>query len=88
MQKKTAIGKVMNKNNKMRDKIFVVNNKVVLPNSKIDWPDMNYPDSGDTILRIVHEIDYKANQIRLDGENGLLLTSNKFPEGVGFYKKC
>lgn len=69
-------------------KIFVVNTKVVLPNSKVDWPDMNYPNSGLTILRIVHEINYETNQIRLDHETGPLLTSDSFPEGVGFYTKC
>lgn len=71
-----------------KDKLLVVNGKVVLPNSKVDWPDMNYPGMGATILRIVHEIDYKNNTVRLDDENGPLLTQNKLPEGVGFYKKC
>lgn len=73
---------------KNENKIFVVNNKVVLANSKVDWPDMNYPNSGATILRIVHEIDYKKNQIRLDDEKGPLLSTNSFPEGVGFFVKC
>lgn len=72
----------------MKDKIFVVNNRVVLPNSKVDWPDMNYPDSGATILRIVHDIDYEKNQIRLDEANGPLMSAKSLPEGVGFYIKC
>ena len=55
-----------------KDKILVVNGKVVLPNSKIDWPDMNYPGTGATILRIVHEIDYKNGTFRLDGEKGCI----------------
>lgn len=73
---------------KNKPKIFVVNNRAVLPNSKVDWPDMNYPNSGLTILRIVHEIDYKLSQVRLDHEEGPIFTSNNFPEGVGFYAKC
>lgn len=72
---------------KHKDRIFVVNGKVVLPNSKVDWPDMNYPNSGATILRIVHEIDYKTRQVRLDSETGPLFGTNSFPEGVGFYVK-
>lgn len=71
-----------------KDKLLVVNGRIVLPNSKIDWPDMNYPGTGATILRIVHEIDYENNTIRLDEEVGPLLTQNNFPEGVAFYKKC
>lgn len=70
-----------------KDKILVINGKVVLPNSKIDWPDMNYPGSGATILRVVHEIDYKNNTFRLDGEKGPVYSTNSFPEGVNFYKK-
>jgi hypothetical protein len=71
-----------------REKIFVVNTQVATCNSKVNWPDMNYPGSGDTILRIVHEIDYDNNQIRLDGETGPLFSSKNFPEGVGFYTRC
>ena len=71
-----------------KDKVLIINSKVVLPNSKIDWPDMNYPGTGSTILRIVHEIDYKNNTFRLDGERGPIFTPNNFPENVNFYKKC
>jgi hypothetical protein len=73
---------------KNENKIFVVNNRVVLANSKVDWPDMNYPNSGATILRIVHEIDYKQNQVRLDDEQGPIFSAKSFPEGVGFFVKC
>lgn len=71
-----------------KDKHLIVNGKVVLTNSKVDWPDLNYPGTGATILRIVHEIDYKNNTLRLDGEKGPLFTQNNLPDGVGFYKKC
>ena len=71
-----------------KDKIFVVNAQVASCNSKVNWPDMNYPGSGDTILRIVHEIDFKNNEVRLDNETGPVFSSKNFPEGVGFYKKC
>jgi hypothetical protein len=71
-----------------KDKILVINGKVVLPNSKIDWPDMNYPGTGATILRVVHEIDYKNNTFRMDGEKGPVYSENNFPECVNFYKKA
>ena len=71
-----------------KEKIFVVNNQVVLPGSKINWPDLNYPGSGDTILRIVFDINYKDNEICLDSETGPIFGVKNFPEGVGFFKKC
>lgn len=79
----TGSAKIVN-----NEKIFVVSNRVVHRNSKIDWPDMNYPNSGMTILRVVHELDYQNNQVQLDGAKGPWFSSNNLPEGVGFYKKC
>lgn len=65
--------------------ILVVSNKVVLKNAKIDWPDLNYPGTGQTILRTIHSVDYDKLAIQLDGATGPWFDSKTFPEGVGFY---
>jgi hypothetical protein len=67
--------------------VLIVSGKVVLKNSKIDWPDLNYPNTGQTILRTLHDIDYDGLQIQLDGSDGPWFTVKTFPEGVGFYTK-
>lgn len=73
--------------NKKREIVFVVTKQVVLNNSKINWPDLNYPGSGHTILRIVFQIDYENLRIQLDGEDGVWLKNSELPEGVGFYER-
>ena len=70
-----------------KEKIFVASKQVVLNNSKINWPDLNYPGSGQTILRIVYLIDYDKLQVQLDGEDGVWFNNNELPEGVGFYER-
>jgi len=65
--------------------IFVASKQVVLNNSKINWPDLNYPGSGQTILRIVYKIDYEKLRVQLDGEDGAWFNNNELPQGVGFY---
>jgi hypothetical protein len=72
----------------MNDSILVICGKVVLKNSKIDWPDLNYPGSGQTItiLRTIHQIDYSLFKFQLDGENGPWFDSSNFPKSVNFYK--
>lgn len=67
--------------------ILIVSSKVVQKNSKIDWPDLNYPGSGQTILRTIHQIDYDALKLQLDGEDGPWFGSPTLPEGVGFFKQ-
>jgi hypothetical protein len=72
--------------------ILVISNKVVHKNAKVDWPDMNYPDSGQTILRTLHEVDYVNCKIQLDNSDGpwfsaFAFNATSFPKGVGFYKK-
>jgi hypothetical protein len=67
--------------------ILVVSSKVVQKNSKIDWPDLNYPDSGQTILRTIHGIDYDKKTIQLDGPEGPVFQNKNLPSGVGFYEK-
>ena len=67
--------------------ILVISNQTVNPNSKINWPDLNYPDSGQTILRTLHEIDYENLTIRLDSADGPVFDACNFPAGVDFYKK-
>lgn len=65
--------------------ILVVSSKVVQKNSKIDWPDLNFPDSGLTILRTIHEIDYENLRVHLDGPEGPWFDSKSLPSGVGFF---
>lgn len=65
--------------------VLIVSNKVVHKNAKIDWPDLNYPGSGQTILRTIYEVDYKNYSIQLDGPDGPLFYSKDLPEGVGFF---
>jgi hypothetical protein len=67
--------------------ILVISGQVVLKNSKINWPDLNYPNSGLTILRTIHDIDYEVLKIQLDGVDGPWFDTWSFPNGVGFYKK-
>ena len=67
--------------------ILVVSSQVVGKNSKINWPDLNYPNSGQTILRTIHDVDYELLTIRLDGADGPVFDARNFPQGVGFYQK-
>lgn len=67
--------------------ILVVSGQVVNVNSKINWPDLNYPGSGQTILRTIHFIDYDKLELQLDGQDGPWFKSSNFPEGVSFYTK-
>jgi hypothetical protein len=71
----------------MEDLVLVVSGRVVHNNAKIDWPDLNYPGSGETILRYLHNIDYVNMKLQLDGEDGPWFTSGKLPDGVAFYQK-
>lgn len=71
----------------MENIILVVSSKVVHKNAKIDWPDLNYPGSGQTILRTLHDVDYTNMKLQLDSGDGPWFTSGKLPEGVAFYKK-
>ena len=66
--------------------ILVVSSKVVLKNSKIDWPDLNYPGSNLTILRTIHDIDYTNLKVQLDGADGPWFENDKLPVGVGFFQ--
>ena len=68
------------------DIILVISGRTVLKNSKIDWPDLNYPGSGQTILRTIHNINYDDLKIQLDGADGPWFHVSDFPAGVGFYK--
>ena len=70
----------------MQNTILVVSGKAVRKNSKIDWHDLNYPGSGQTILRTLHDIDFELFKIQLDGVDGPWFSSNNLPDGVGFYK--
>lgn len=70
----------------MQKTILIVSSKMVLKNSKIDWPDLNYPGSGQTILRTIHDIDFENLKLQLDSSEGPWFTNKNLPEGVGFYK--
>lgn len=67
--------------------ILVISSRVVSKNSKIDWPDLNYPGTGQTILRTIHNVDYKNLRIQLDGVDGPWFDNKTFPDGVAFYSK-
>jgi len=69
------------------DTILVVSNQVVGKSSKINWPDLNYPNSGQTILRTLYDVDYDMLSIRLDSADGPVFNVYDLPNGVGFYKK-
>lgn len=71
----------------MKDVIFVVSSQVVSNNSKVNWPDSNYPGTYETVLRTLHSIDYDNLQVRLDGEDGPLFDRTQLPARTGFYKK-
>jgi hypothetical protein len=70
-----------------KDIVLIVSSQVVSKNSKINWPDLNYPDSGQTILRTLHDVDYENLTIRLDSADGPVFDAYRFPAGVGFYEK-
>lgn len=70
---------------RLSNPVLIVSSKVVQKNSKIDWPDLNYPGSGQTILRTIHCIDHDNLSIQLDGADGPWFKSSSLPEGVGFY---
>ena len=71
----------------MSQNIFVVSGQVVMNNSKINWPDLNFPNSGLTILRTLHSINYKDLKIQLDDADGPWFDVATLPEGTGFYQK-
>lgn len=70
-----------------QDIILIVSNQIANKNSKVNWPDMNYPNSGDTILRTINDIDFEFLTVRLDSVDGPVFDSKHFPNGVGFYQK-
>lgn len=79
----------MNNNNT----VLIISGLVAYKNSKINWPDLNYPNSGLTILRTIHDIDYEMLKIQLDGPDGPWFShrgtngGNVLPPEVGFYKQ-
>ena len=71
----------------MTDIILVISGQVVSKNSKVNFPDLNYPKSGDTILRTIHKIDYEKQEFQLDGVDGPWFNHTNFPDGVRFFKE-
>lgn len=68
--------------------VLIVSGQAVNSNSKINWPDQNYEEnSGRTILRTLHKVDYTNLTIQLDGTDGMILDIKDLPTGVGFYQK-
>ena len=68
------------------DVILVISGQVVSKNSKINWPDLNYPGSGQTILRTLHDVNYRELFIQLDDVNGPIFHNEDFPVGVDFFR--
>lgn len=69
----------------MKQTILVISGKVVRSSGKVDWPDLNYPGSGQTILRVLYNINYNDLEFQLDGPEGPKFNSTNTPDGVGFY---
>lgn len=69
----------------MKETILVISGQVVSKNSKINWPDLNYPGTGLTILRTLHNIDYENLWFQLDNESGPIFKNGEFPKGVNFF---
>lgn len=70
----------------MKPVILVISNQVVSNNSKVNWPDMNYIGSGQTILRTLHKIDYEEFTVQLDTGTTPIIKLSDLPEGVAFYE--
>ena len=71
----------------MKDTIFVVSRRVSDNGSKVDWPDQNWPETNETILRTLYKVDYVELEIQLDGEGGPIIKNKQLPKNAGFYKK-
>lgn len=67
--------------------VLIISNLVARDNSKVNFPDLNYPNSGETVLRYLHKIDYEKFRFQLDGEDGPWFDFSNFPKGVGFYSR-
>ncbi len=70
-----------------KEVILVVSGQVVYQNSKINWPDLNHPKSGQTVLRYLHNVDYANKKIQLDGSTGPWFENSDLPDNVGFFRK-
>lgn len=71
----------------MNNTILVISGQVVTNNSKINWPDLNYPGTGQTILRTIHHVDYDNMSLQLDGSTGPVFEASDLPQGAAFYTK-
>ena len=69
----------------MKETILVISGQVVSKNAKVNYPDLNFPNSGDTVLRTVHSIDYDNYSFQLDGEDGPVYSHPNLPKNVRFY---
>jgi len=71
----------------MKNTVLIISGQIAQENSKVNFPDLNYPDSGDTILRTVHKIDYEKMRVQLDGFDGPWFDQKNFPTNVGFFSR-
>lgn len=71
----------------MKNTILIISGQIAQENSKVNFPDLNYPNSGDTILRTVHKIDFENMRVQLDGVDGPWFDQKNFPSNVGFFSK-
>ncbi len=71
----------------MKNTVLIISGQIAQENSKVNFPDLNYPDSGDTILRTVHKIDYEKMRVQLDRFDGPWFDQKNFPANVGFFSK-
>jgi len=68
-------------------KVLIINGLVAYDNSKVNWPDMNYPGTMATFLRTVYKINYESLTVQMDDENGPVFNQKTLPLNTGFYTK-
>jgi hypothetical protein len=71
----------------MNKRVLVISNRVVGDNSKVDFPDLNFPGKNETILRYLHKINYEDMTVQMDGEDGPWFTQDTLPQTSGFFER-
>lgn len=69
------------------DVVFIASQQVVGNNSKVNWPDLNYPGSNLTVLRYLHAVDYEKLRVKLDSVDSPWIEKDNLPFGTGFFKR-
>jgi hypothetical protein len=64
--------------------LLLVCGSVALKDTKVGWPDMNFPGEEKFMDRLIYDIDYTEFRVQLDGPEGPWFHKSEFPEGVLF----